>query len=51
LTRARARALSLFLYLALFVAAVPDVAPPIFFNSGFMVLKPSLHTFQDLQVF
>ncbi len=31
------------------LAAVPDVAPPIFFNSGFMVLEPSLATFQDLQ--
>ena len=30
-------------------AAVPDVAPPIFFNSGFMVLKPSLATFNDMQ--
>ena len=25
-------------------AAVPDVAPPIFFNSGFMLLKPSAKT-------
>ena len=30
--------------------AVPDVAPPIFFNSGFMVLQPALDTFNDLQV-
>ena len=29
---------------------MPDVAPPIFFNSGFMVLQPSLDTFRDLQV-
>jgi hypothetical protein len=32
------------------ISAVPDVAPPIFFNSGFMVLQPSLDTFRDLQV-
>jgi len=30
------------------LAAVPDVAPPIFFNSGMMVLRPSLEVVGDM---